>query len=150
MIWKVTLGFFYPHHRVPQPLPWTFLADFSLVVPVIKSKNTTMYFPHMVVYGSITTIRYDILKSRVLAFFMVRREVFTFFRILYHTPLPQRSEKNRIYYHVVINCHHPFFEMGVNSGFEIYGGISITIYFSTMKKQDFFILLPIFGNLDFY
>ncbi len=63
---------------------------------------------------------------------MVIREVFTFFRFLYHTPLPQRSEKNRVYYHVVINFHHRFLKMGVKSGFGDYGSIFITMIFATI------------------
>lgn len=69
--------------------------------------------------------------------FMVIREVFTFFRILYHTPLPQRSEKNRRQYHVVIKCHHRFSEGGVKTGFEFYGAKPITMIFATIQKQGF-------------
>jgi len=65
---------------------------------------------------------------------MVIREVFTFFRILYHTPLPWRSEKNRVYYHVVIKCHHRFSEEGVKTGFDFYGAKLVTMIFATIQK----------------
>jgi hypothetical protein len=43
---------------------------------------------------------------------------------------------------VVIKSHHPFLEMGVKTGFEIYGAYSITMIFATIKIMGFSRIIP--------